>query len=247
MTDRLTGKRTMVTGAGQGMGRAIALAFLTEGAEVWAADLNRRTLAELETDAPAIHTVSVDVARTEEVASLAAAAGNIDVLVNCAGIVHHGSVLECTEAEFQQMLDVNVTSMYRTVKAFLPGMLERGGGSIINMASVVSSVAGLPNRFAYGTSKAAVIGLTKSLAADFTDRGIRANAICPGTVDTPSLHERIAAFDDPEAAREAFIARQPMGRFGTAEELAALAVYLASDESGFTTGAIHIADGGLTL
>lgn len=247
MTDRLAGKRAVVTGAGQGMGRAISLAFQAESAEVWAVDINEATLAALAGGHPPIRTGRVDVRRTADVRALADEIGPIDVLVNCAGVVHHGSILDCSESDFSDLMDANVTSMYRTVATFLPGMLSRGGGSIINMSSVVSSVAGLPNRFAYGTSKAAVIGLTKSIAADFVDRGIRANAICPGTVDTPSLRERIAAFDDPEAAEQAFVARQPMGRFGTAEELAALAVHLASDESAFTTGAIHIADGGLTL
>lgn len=243
MTDRLNDKRAVITGAGQGIGRAMVLAFSTEGAEVWAADLNEKTLATLAD----VHAMRVDVRSGDDVTALAEAAGEVDVLVNCAGILHHGSVLDCSEDTWQEVMDTNVTSMYRTIKAFLPGMLERGGGSIINLASVVSSVAGVPNRFAYGASKAAVIGLTKSLAADFIGSGIRANAICPGTVDTPSLQERIAAFDDPEGARRDFVARQPMGRFGAPEEMAALAVYLASDESAFTTGAVHIVDGGMTL
>jgi 2-keto-3-deoxy-L-fuconate dehydrogenase len=171
----------------------------------------------------------------------------MDVLVNCAGIVHDGSILDCPQDAWIETMDVNVTSMYRMIRAFLPGMLEAGSGSIINISSVVSSVIGVPHRFAYGTSKAAVIGLTKSVAADYITRGIRANAICPGTIDTPSLAGRMAAFDDPEAARKEFVARQPMGRFGTAEEIAALAVHLASAESGFTTGSVIIADGGMTL
>ncbi len=247
MTSRLDNKRAVVTGAGQGMGRAIALALRSEGAEVWAVDINEATLADLAREVPAVRTVRADVRNRDDVAALANAAGDIDVLVNCAGIVRHGSILECTDDDWDEVLDVNLTSMYRTISAFLPGMLERGGGSIINFASVVSSVKGVPQRFAYGTSKAGVIGLTKSVAADYLEHGIRANVICPGTVDTPSLHERIAAFDDPEAARRDFIARQPMGRFGTPEELAALAVHLASDESAFTTGAVHIADGGMAL
>ncbi len=247
MRDRLQEKRAVVTGAGQGMGRAITLAFLAEGAEVWAVDRNGATLAEVADAAPGVNTMVVDVSQSPDIAELADEVGGIDVLVNCAGIVHHGSILDCGPEDWDEALDVNVTSMYHTISAFLPGMLERGGGSIINIASVVSSVTGVPNRFAYGTSKAAVIGLTKSVAADFIGRGIRVNAICPGTVDTPSLQGRLAAFDDPEAARRDFIARQPMGRLGSPSEIAALAVHLASDESGFTTGAVHIADGGMTI
>ena len=247
MAGRLDGKRAVVTGAGQGMGRAISLAFVDEGAEVWAVDRDPETLDAVAAEAPALHTMRVDVTVARDIAALEAAVGSIDVLVNVAGIVHHGSILECPSEAWIETMDVNVTSMYRMVRAFLPGMIERGGGSIVNMASVVSSVTGVPNRFAYGTSKAAVIGLTKSVAADFINQGIRANAICPGTIDTPSLRGRLAAFDDPEAARRDFIARQAMGRFGTEEEIASLAVHLASDESGFTTGAIHVADGGMTL
>jgi 2-keto-3-deoxy-L-fuconate dehydrogenase len=247
MTNRLPGKRAVVTGAGQGIGRAVSLAFLAEGAEVWAVDRNAAILGEVAEASRAVNTMVVDVTQTPDVAALADTVGGIDVLVNCAGIVHHGSILDCEPDVWHEVLDVNVTSMYRTISAFLPGMLERGGGSIINFASVISSVSGVPDRFAYGTSKAAVIGLTKSVAADFIGRGIRANAICPGTVDTPSLQDRLAAFDHPSAARRDFIARQPMGRLGNADEIAALAVHLASDESGFTTGAIHIADGGMTL
>lgn len=246
MAGRLDGKRAVVTGAGQGMGRAITLAFLAEGSEVWATDRNPQTLATLDASTAA-HTRAVDVTKDDDVSRFASEAGAVDVLVNCAGIVHHGSILDCPPEAWEQTMDVNVTSMYRTIRALLPGMVERGRGSIINMSSVVSSVAGVPNRFVYGTSKAAVIGLTKSVAADFIGSGIRVNAICPGTIDTPSLGERIAAFDDPSAARQAFVARQPMGRFGTAEEIAALAVHLASDESGFTTGSVYIADGGMTL
>jgi 2-keto-3-deoxy-L-fuconate dehydrogenase len=247
MADRLSGKRAVVTGAAQGIGRAIAEAFLREGADVWAVDRNETTLAGLDAALPAAHTVVVDVCRADEVGALTAAVAPIDVLVNCAGVVHHGSILDCSVEDLESTLDANLVSMYHTISAFLPGMLERGGGSIINMASVLSSISAVPNRFAYGTSKAAVIGLTKSVAADYVGRGIRVNAICPGTIDTPSLHDRLAAFDDPEAAHRDFVARQPMGRLGTAEEIAALAVHLASDESGFTTGAIHIADGGMTI
>lgn len=247
MTDRLAEKRTVVTGAAQGIGRAITEAFLAEGAAVWAVDRNAATLAELESARPEAHTVVVDVCKADQVAELAARSAPIDVLVNCAGIVHHGSILDCSVEDLEATLDVNLVSMYRTISVFLPGMLERGGGSIINLASVLSSLSAVPSRFAYGTSKAAVIGLTKSVAADFIGRGIRANAICPGTIDTPSLQDRLAAFDDPAAARRTFVARQPMGRFGTPDEIAALAVYLASDESRFTTGTIHVVDGGMTL
>jgi 2-keto-3-deoxy-L-fuconate dehydrogenase len=247
MTDRLSGKRAVVTGAAQGMGWAITEAFLTEGAEVWAVDVNMTTLAELKTAFPRAHTMVVDVRDDDRVAELAVAAAPVDVLVNCAGIVHHGSILECSVDDLESMLDVNLVSMYRTISAFLPGMVERGAGSIINMASVISSVTGAPKRFAYGVSKAAVIGLTKSVAADYIGQGVRVNAVCPGTIDTPSLQDRLAAFDDPQAARRDFVARQPMGRLGSADEIAALVVHLASDESGFTTGAIHIADGGMTM
>jgi 2-keto-3-deoxy-L-fuconate dehydrogenase len=229
------------------MGRAISLAFVAEGAEVWATDRNEAALAGLAAEAPDLKTLRVDVTVTKDVVALEATTGPIDVLVNCAGVVHPGSILDCPPDAWIETIDVNVTSMYRTIRAYLPGMLERGSGNVINIASVVSSISGVPNRFAYGTSKAAVIGLTKSIAADYIGRGIRANAICPGTVDTPSLRERLAAFDDPEQAERDFVARQPMGRLGIPEELAALAVYLASDESSFTTGAIHVADGGMTL
>jgi 2-keto-3-deoxy-L-fuconate dehydrogenase len=240
MAERLTGKTALVTAAGQGIGRATALAFVAEGAKVIATDINEEALASLD----GVATELLDVTSEEAVAALAACHRDVDVLFNCAGFVHHGTILDCRPEDWRFSLDLNVTSMYRTIRALLPGMLERGGGSIVNMSSVASSVRGVPNRFAYGTTKAAVIGLTKAVAADFVTGGIRCNAICPGTVDTPSLRDRINAFDDPEAARTAFIARQPMGRLGSAEEIAALAVYLASDESAYTTGTIHVIDGG---
>jgi 2-keto-3-deoxy-L-fuconate dehydrogenase len=240
MAERLTGKTALVTAAGQGIGRATALAFAAEGAKVIATDINEEALASLD----GVATELLDVTSEEAVAALAARHRDVDVLFNCAGFVHHGTILDCRPEDWRFSLDLNVTSMYRTIRALLPGMLERGGGSIVNMSSVASSVRGVPNRFAYGTTKAAVIGLTKAVAADFVTGGIRCNAICPGTVDTPSLRDRINAFDDPEAARTAFIARQPMGRLGSAEEIAALAVYLASDESAYTTGTIHVIDGG---
>jgi 2-keto-3-deoxy-L-fuconate dehydrogenase len=244
MADRLQDKTALVTAAGQGIGRAAALAFAAEGARVIATDINAAALQTLRREHPAIEALRLDVTDVAEVAEFARRQPRLDVLFNCAGFVHHGSILDCEPDAWRFSLDLNVTSMYRTIRAWLPGMLEAGGGSIINMASVASSVRGVRDRCAYGTTKAAVIGLTKSVAADFVERGIRCNAICPGTVATPSLEARIQAFDDPDAARAAFIARQPMGRLGTVTEVAALAVYLASDESSYTTGTIHLIDGG---
>lgn len=246
MTDRLAGKRALVTAAAQGIGRATAAAFAAEGAEVTATDLNRDKLAELD-GTPGITVRPLDVTDGAAVETLAAELGAVDVLANIAGYVHHGSILECGEDDWDFSFNLNVKSMYRTIRAFLPAMLAAGGGSIVNMSSVASSVRGLPNRFVYGASKAAVIGLTKAVAADFITRGIRCNAICPGTVDSPSLDARIAAFDDPVTARQAFIARQPLGRLGTPEEIAAVALHLASDESAYTTGSIIVADGGVSL
>jgi 2-dehydro-3-deoxy-L-fuconate 4-dehydrogenase len=246
MVGRLEGKRALVTAAAQGIGRAIALAMARAGAKVVATDVNTTLLVELEAEAGVI-TNALDVTDPAAVSRLAEAQPAFDVLVNVAGFVHHGSILDCDEKDYDFSMNLNVKSMYRVIRAFLPAMLEAGGGSIVNLASVASSLKGLPNRFIYGTSKAAVIGLTKSVAADFVGRGIRCNAIAPGTVETPSLEERIAAFDDPEAARKAFIARQPMGRLGTAEEIAALAVYLAADESAYTTGQVFVVDGGIMI
>ncbi len=240
---RLAGKRALVTAAGQGIGRATALAFAREGAEVLATDIAEALLARLATDEPRIEVARLDVRDDAAVAAIAVR-GPFDVLFNCAGFVHHGTVLDCTPEQWAFALDLNVTSMFRTLRAVLPGMLARGKGSIVNMSSVASSVKGAPNRCAYGTTKAAVIGLTKSVAADFVSKGIRCNAVCPGTVQTPSLDERIAAQGDPVAARAAFIARQPLGRVGDVDEIAALVLYLASDESSYTTGAIHVIDGG---
>jgi 2-keto-3-deoxy-L-fuconate dehydrogenase len=244
MTGRLTGKRCLITAAGAGIGRASALAFAHEGASVLATDLDADALATL---GECIATAQLDVTSGSAIASLIAAQDGFDVLFNCAGWVPSGSILDCTPGDWQRACDINVTSMYRMTRAVLPGMLARGGGSIVNMASAASSIHGVPNRFAYATTKAAVIGLTKSVAADFVADNIRVNAICPGTIDTPSLAQRIAANQDAAAARAAFIARQPMGRLGRAEEVAALAVYLASDESSFTTGAVHVIDGGWTM
>jgi 2-keto-3-deoxy-L-fuconate dehydrogenase len=240
---RLEGRRALVTAAGQGIGRATALAFAREGARVLATDIDAGLLARLAADEPRLEIARLDVRSDAEVAAISSR-GPFDVLFNCAGFVHHGTVLDCTPEQWSFALDLNVTSMYRTLRAVLPGMLAQGRGSIVNMSSVASSVKGAPNRFAYGTTKAAVIGLTKSVAADFVAKGIRCNAVCPGTVQTPSLDERIAAQGDPVAARAAFIARQPIGRVGSAEEIAALVTYLASDESSYTTGTIHVIDGG---
>jgi 2-keto-3-deoxy-L-fuconate dehydrogenase len=246
MADRLTGKRALVTAAAQGIGRATARAFATEGAQVIATDVNEDKLEELG-GVSGIEIRRLDVTDADEVLAIAADLGAIDVLFNCAGFVHHGSVLECGESDWDFSFEINVKSMYFTIRSFLPAMLEAGGGSIINMSSVASSIKGIAHRCAYGASKAAVIGLTMSVAADYIDRGIRCNAICPGTVESPSLQARIDAFDDPSEARRAFIARQPLGRLGTPEEIAAMAVYLASDESAFTTGTNMVVDGGVTL
>jgi 2-keto-3-deoxy-L-fuconate dehydrogenase len=241
--DRLKGKRAVVTAAGQGIGRAFAEAFHREGAEVLATDINEKALASL----AGIATRRLDVTDGAAVAALAAELGAIDVLANCAGYVHQGTILDCAEKDWDFSFDLNVKSMYRMIRAFLPAMLEKGGGSIVNVASVASSVKAVPNRFAYSASKAAVIGLTKALAADFVAKGIRCNAICPGTVQSPSLDERMAALGgDPAEVRRAFAQRQPMGRIAEPQEIAHLAVYLAADESSFTTGAIHVIDGGWT-
>jgi len=239
---RLTGKRALVTAAGQGIGRASALAMAREGCAVLATDVNAAALAEL-ADA-GLEVRVLDVRDPASIAGAVAAAGPLDVLFNCAGFVASGTILECDEDQWAFSLDLNLTAMYRMCRAFLPGMIAKGGGSIINMASVASSVIAAPNRFVYGTTKAGVIGLTKAIAADFVTKGIRANAICPGTVESPSLDARLRASGDYEAARAAFIARQPIGRIGKPEEIAALVVYLGSDESGYTSGVAHVIDGG---
>ena len=246
MADRLTGKRALVTAAAQGIGRATAEAFAAEGAQVIATDVHEDKLAKLD-GISGISTRRLDITDAESVTATAADIGAVDILFNCAGFVHHGSVLDCGESDWDFSFDLNVKSMYFTIRAFLPAMLDAGGGSIINMSSVASSIKGIAQRCVYGASKAAVIGLTKSVAADYIHRGIRCNAICPGTVESPSLQARIDAFDDPVEARRAFIARQPLGRLGTAEEIAAMAVYLASDDSAFTTGTNMVVDGGVTL
>ena len=243
---RLAGKTILLTAAAQGIGRASALAFADEGARVTATDINEEKLAEL-SGVDGIETRPLDVTDPAAIEAAAREIGAPDVLFNCAGFVHHGSVLSTGEDEWRFNMTLNVDSMYRMIRAFLPGMIERGGGSIINMSSVASSIRGLPNRFVYGTTKAAVIGLTKSVAADYIRDGIRCNCICPGTVETPSLEDRIAAFDDPVQARRDFIARQPLGRIGTAEEIASLTVWLASDESTYATGTAFVVDGGVSL
>ena len=251
MARRLAGKRALVTAAGQGIGRATALAFAAEGASVLATDIAEGKLAPL-ADA-LIATRHLDVTDEAEIAALADELGAIDVLFNCAGFVHHGTILDYAPVEWDASFVLNVRSMYLMIRALLPKMIEHGAGaSIINMASAVSSIKGVPNRCVYGATKAAVIGLTKAVAADFIVAGIRCNAICPGTIETPSLEERIVALGvhavgGEEAARRAFVERQPLGRLGRPEEVATLAVYLASDESSFTTGAIHVIDGGWTL
>lgn len=237
---RLEGKTALITAAAQGIGRASAELFAAEGARVIATDINIAALSEL----VSCETRKLDVLNSEEVIALSKEIGAVDILFNCAGYVHSGTILDCDEKDWNFSFDLNVTSMYRMIRTFLPGMIEKGGGSIITMSSVASSIKGAPNRFAYGMTKAAVIGMTKAVAADFVTQGVRCNAICPGTVQTPSLEQRLHATGDYEAAYKNFVARQPMGRLGTAREMAELALYLASDASAFTTGTINIIDGG---
>ncbi|MBB3356637.1 MULTISPECIES: SDR family oxidoreductase [unclassified Novosphingobium] len=236
----LTGKRAIVTGAGQGIGRASAEAFRDAGADVLALDRNPAALEGL----PGCRTAVLDVTDAAAITALTAQEDGFDIVFNCAGVVHGGTILDCSDEDWAFAFDLNVTAMFRLIRALLPGMIARGGGSIINMASVAGSVIGVPNRFAYGASKAAVVGLTKAVAADFVQQGIRCNAICPGTVHSPSLEQRLAATGDFDAAMAAFKARQPMGRIGDPAEIAALALYLASDAAAFTTGQCQIIDGG---
>ncbi len=237
---RLEGKTALITAAAQGIGRASAELFAAEGARVIATDINVDGLNDLQ--GCEVH--RLDVLKTDDIKSFSEKIGPVDILFNCAGYVHNGTILDCDEKDWNFSFDLNVTSMYRMIRAVLPGMISKGGGSIINMSSVASSIKGAPNRFAYGMTKAAVIGLTKGVAADFVTQGVRCNAICPGTVQTPSLEQRMQATGDYDTAYKNFVARQPMGRLGTAREMAELALYLASDASSFTTGTINIIDGG---
>lgn len=243
---KLVGKTALITAAGQGIGHATALAYAAEGAKVIATDINAEALGTL-AGTSGIETRILDVMDAGAITALAQEVGPLDVLFNCAGFVAAGSILECSEDDWDFSFNLNVKAQYRLIKALLPAMLENGGGSIINMSSVASSVKGVPNRFVYCASKAAVVGMTKAIAADFVTKGIRCNAICPGTVDSPSLHDRLRATGDYEKAMSDFIARQPMGRVGDANEIAALATYLASDDSAFTTGQCHVIDGGWAL
>jgi 2-keto-3-deoxy-L-fuconate dehydrogenase len=247
MSGRLAGKTAVVTAAGQGIGRATAIAFADEGATVWATDINQDALNMLAQEHPEMVCRRLDVRNPEEITRLASQLPEPDILFNCAGFVHHGTILDCSEQDWEFSFDLNVGSMYRTCRAFLPGMLRAGRGSIVNMSSIASSIRGVANRFVYTSSKAAVVGLTKAIAIDFVHQGIRCNAICPGTVESPSLEGRIAAQGDVEQVRREFVSRQPMGRLGRPEEVAALAVYLASDESSFTTGQTHVIDGGWNI
>ena len=251
MAGRLAGKVAFITAAGQGIGQAAALAFAREGAQVWATDIDAKLLAGIEGrdegGGQPIRTRVLDATDEAAIGTLATEVGALDVLFNCAGFVHHGTILDCTPKDWDFSFNLNVKSMYLVSRAFLPAMLARGGGSIINMSSIASSLKGLPNRFVYGTTKAAVIGLTKAIAADYVKQGIRCNCIGPGTVDTPSLHGRINAFADPVQARKDFIARQPMGRLGTVDDITGILVFLASDESLFATGNMYSIDGGMTI
>jgi 2-dehydro-3-deoxy-L-fuconate 4-dehydrogenase len=247
MTGRLAGKTIFATASGQGIGRSTALAFANEGATVWATDINEETLATLAAENANIKTRRLDVTDAAAVADIAAELGAVDVIFNAAGYVANGTILDCDDADWDRSFDINVKSMYRIIKAFMPALLAAGHGNIVNIASVASSITGVPNRFAYGTSKAAVIGLTKMIATDFVEKGIRINAVCPGTIDSPSLNERMAAGGNYEEVRAQFMERQPMKRLGTTDEVAMLCVYLASDESAFATGQTWTLDGGWTM
>ncbi|WP_042627483.1 SDR family oxidoreductase [Burkholderia plantarii] len=243
---RLEGKVAVVTAAGAGIGQAAVHALARDGAQVWATDVKPELLGAFDGVAN-VRTAPLDVMNRAAINAFFATLPRVDVLFNCAGFVHNGTILEATDEDWSFAFDLNVRSMFWTIRAALPAMLKNGGGSIVNMASVASSIRGLPNRFVYGASKAAVIGLTKAVAADYVLQGIRCNAISPGTVDTPSLQQRINAYDDPEAARKAFVARQPMGRIARAEEIAPIVTFLASDDAAFVTGQTYSVDGGMTI
>ena len=247
MSKRLEDKNIVVTAAGQGIGRATAIVFHNEGANVIATDINDKTLETLNKEYPNIKVKNLDSTNKQAIEKFSASLNKVDVLFNAVGFVHHGTILDCDEKDWDFSFDVNVKSMYFMIKEILPKMIKQNKGNIINMSSIVSSLRGLPNRFVYGATKAAIVGLTKSIAADFIKNNIRCNAIAPGTVHTPSWEERVAAAPDPTKAKKDFIARQPMGRLATAEEIAALAVYLASDESDFITGVVHPIDGGMSI
>ncbi len=247
MSGRLAGKSIFATASGQGIGRATALAFAREGATVWATDINEKSLATLAAESPNIKTRRLDVTDPAAIRAIAAELGAVDVIFNAAGYVANGTILECDEKDWDRSFDINVKSMYRVIRAFLPAMIAAGGGAIVNISSVASAITGVPNRFVYGTTKAAVTGLTKMIARDFVGKGIRCNAVCPGTIDSPSLNERMAAAGNYEAVRASFMERQPMKRLGTPEEVALLCVYLASDEAAFATGQTWTLDGGWTM
>ena len=247
MSKRLDNKNIVVSAAGQGIGRATAIAFSNEGANVYATDINNKTLKILNKDYPNIKVKNLDSTNKQAVDEFSASLKTVDVLFNAVGFVHHGSILECDEKDWDFSFNVNIKSMFFMIKSIIPIMIKQNKGSIINVSSIVSSLRGLPNRFVYGATKAAIIGLTKSIAVDFIKNNIRCNAIAPGTVHTPSWEDRVHAFKDPAKATKDFIARQPMGRIGTPEEVASLAVYLASDESDFITGIVHPIDGGMSI
>jgi len=247
MSGRLEGKKILVTAAGQGIGKATAIAFHNEGASVTATDINEKTLNQLNKEFPNIKVQKLDVTKKDEILTFAKNLDRVDVLFNAVGFVHHGTILDCKEEDWDFSFNVNIKSMYFMCKTILPMMIKQNGGSIINIASVASSMKGFPNRFVYGSSKAAIIGLTKSIAADYVKQNIRCNAILPGTVYSPSWQERVNQSPDPVQAKKDFIARQPMGRLGTAEEIAAIAIYLAGDESTFTTGSAIAVDGGISI
>jgi 2-keto-3-deoxy-L-fuconate dehydrogenase len=247
MSGRLQGKTAIITSAAQGIGRATAIAMAKEGAKVWATDINAELLKTLPAEHSGIQIMTLDVLKADAIGAVAAEIGTPDILFNCSGFVHHGTIMECEDKDWDFSFDLNVKSHYRMIRAFMPGWLARGAGCIVNMASVASSIKGVPNRLVYGASKAAVIGLTKALAADYTTKGIRVNAICPGTVETPSLYERMKAQGDCEKAKASFVARQPMGRLAQADEIAGLVVYLSSDEAAFITGQTFTIDGGMSV